>query len=301
MSFKPGTAAQVQAVLAIARACPDVTIGMQIEGGKAGGHHSWEDLRDLVRGELPPGARAGPTWSSPSAAGSATRPTPGLWLSGAWSERLGLAPMPVDAVFLGTVTMAAKEAMTSPQVKALLAHTRGTDAWVAQGASKGGMTSGKSQLDADIHYVDNTAARVGRMLDEVAGNEAAALARKDEIVAALAGTAKPYFGDLTEMSPAAVLARMVALMAIGRRTEYDDGRWPDPSYRQRVHDMALRLEERLATRAGPSIVAGPADLDDPVAFVARFVAAYPDAERATLSQPTRTSSCTASARGPASP
>ena len=183
--------------------------------------------------------------------------------------------MPVDAVFLGTLTMAAKEAMTSPQVKALLAKTRGTDEWVAQGASKGGMTSGKSQLDADIHYVDNTAARVGRMLDDVAGNEAAALARKAEIVAALSGTAKPYFGDLTEMSPAAVPRRMVALMAIGRSTDYDDGRWPDPSYRQRVQDMALRLEERLATREGPSVLRSPSDLGDPEAVVAPFVESWP--------------------------
>ncbi len=283
VSFKPGTAKQIQAVLEIARACPEATLGMQIEGGKAGGHHSWEDLRDLVRASYHQ-VRELPNVVLSVGGGIRNEADAWQWLSGQWSERLGLAPMPVDAVFLGTLTMAAREAMTSPQVKALLAQTRGTDEWVAQGASKGGMTSGKSQLDADIHYVDNTAARVGRMLDEVAGNETAALARKPEIVAALAGTAKPYFGDLAEMSPAAVLRRMVALMAIGRSSEYDDGLWPDPSYRQRVQDMALRLEERLAVREGPSVVRSLADLDDPDAFVARFVAAYPEAERATLTQ-----------------
>ncbi len=283
VSFKPGTAKQIQAVLEIARACPDATIGMQVEGGKAGGHHSWEDLRDLVRASYHQ-VRELPNVVLSVGGGIRNESDAWRWLSGQWSERLGLAPMPVDAVFLGTAAMAAREARTSPQVKALLARTRGTDEWVAQGASKGGMTSGKSQLDADIHYVDNTAARVGRMLDDVAGNEAAALARKAEIVAALSRTAKPYFGDLTEMSPAAVLRRMVALMAIGRSTDYDDGRWPDPSYRQRVQDMALRLEERLASREGPSVVRSLSDLDDPDAFVARFVEAYPEAERATLSQ-----------------
>jgi len=283
VSFKPGTAKQIKAVLEIARHCPDATIGMQVEGGKAGGHHSWEDLRDLVRASYHQ-VRELPNVVLSVGGGIRNEGDAWQWLSGQWSERLGLAPMPVDAVFLGTLTMAAKEAMTSPQVKALLAKTRGTDEWVAQGASKGGMTSGKSQLDADIHYVDNTAARVGRMLDDVAGNEAAALARKAEIVAALSGTAKPYFGDLTEMSPAAVLRRMVALMAIGRSTDYDDGRWPDPSYRQRVQDMALRLEERLATREGPSVLRSPSDLDDPEAFVARFVEAWPEAERATLTR-----------------
>ncbi len=283
VSFKPGTAKQIKAVLDIARASPDATIGMQIEGGKAGGHHSWEDLRDLVRASYHQ-VREHSNVVLSVGGGIRSESDAWEWLSGRWSERLGLAPMPVDAVFLGTVTMAAKEAMTSPRVKSLLVRTRGTDAWVAQGASKGGMTSGKSQLDADIHYVDNTAARVGKMLDEVAGNEGAARARKAEIVAALAGTAKPYFGDLIEMTPAAVLHRMTSLMAIGRGTEYDDGRWPDPSYRQRVHDMALRLEERLAEREAPSIVRSLADLDDPDAFVARFVAAYPESERATLAQ-----------------
>ena len=281
VSFKPGTAKQIQAVLEIARAMPEVTLGMQIEGGKAGGHHSWEDLSDLVRVSY---HRVRECSNVLLSVGGGIRDEADAWrwLSGAWSEAMGLAPMPVDAVFVGTVAMAAREAMTSPQVKRLLVETRGTGAWVAHGASKGGMTSGKSQLDADIHYVDNMAARVGRMLDEVAGNEAAAKARRAELIDALSKTAKPYFGELTEMSPAAVLRRMVALMAVGRGTDYDDGRWPDPSYRQRVHDMALRFEARLAPREGPSVIRSLADLDDPDEFVARFVAAYPEAEASTL-------------------
>ncbi len=283
VSFKPGTAKQIRAVLDIAKAAPDFTLGVQIEGGKAGGHHSWEDLRDLVRGSYH-ALREQPNVVLSVGGGIRSESDAWEWLSGRWSERLGLAPMPVDAVFLGTVTMAAREAMTSPQVKRMLVSTRGTDEWVAQGASKGDMTSGKSQLDADIHYVDNTAARVGRLLDEVAGNAAAALARKDELVAALARTAKPYFGDLTAMTAADVLRRMVALMAIGRGTDYDDGRWLDRSYRQRVYDMALHLEARLADTAGRSVLQGLEDLDAPEDFVDRFVARYPDAARATLSQ-----------------
>jgi enoyl reductase-like protein/3-oxoacyl-ACP reductase-like protein len=283
VSFKPGTAKQIKAVLEIARACPDVTLGMQVEGGKAGGHHSWEDVRDLIRGSYHQ-VREHTNVVLSVGGGIRSEADAWEWLSGRWSEALGLAPMPVDGVFLGTLTMVAAEACTSPSVKALLARTTGTDAWVAQGATRGGMTSGKSQLDADIHYVDNTAARVGRMLDEVAGNAAAALARKPEIIAALAKTAKPYFGELTEMTHADVLRRMVSLMAIGRGTDYDDGRWPDVSYRQRVFDVAARFEEALAPAAGPSLLRDASDLDDPDAFVARFVARYPDAERVTLAQ-----------------
>ncbi len=283
VSFKPGTTKQIQAVLEIARACPELTLGVQVEGGKAGGHHSWEDLRDLVRTSYHQ-VRALPNVVLSVGGGIRTEADAWEWLSGRWSERLGLAPMPVDAVFVGTLAMVAREACTSPSVKALLARTEGTEAWVAHGATRGGMTSGKSQLDADIHYVDNTAARVGKMLDEVAGDPAAVVARKDEIVAALARTAKPYFGALTEMTHAAVLRRAVDLMAIGRGTDYDDGPWPDPSYRQRVFDLAARFEETLCPAPGPSLLGGLDDLDDPGAFVARFVARYPEAERVTLSQ-----------------
>jgi fatty acid synthase len=283
VSFKPGTAKQVQQVLAIAAARPDVTIGVQIEGGKAGGHHSWEDLQELVRGAYH-ALRERENVVLSVGGGIRTPEDAWAWLSGAWSEALGLAPMPVDAVFLGTVTMACREAATSPQVKALLAEVPGTGEWVAAGARKGGMTSGKSQLDADIHYVDNAAAQAGRLLDAVAGKADAVRDRFDEIVAALEKTAKPYFGDLGAMSPADVLRRMVALMAIGRGTPYEDGRFPDPSYRQRVLDMARRFEERLATRAGDSVLRGPGDLDAPEAFVERFIAAYPQAEQGTVVQ-----------------
>src|SRR5207244_8061627 len=48
VAFKPGTVAQIRAVLRIADEVPDYTVIVHIEGGKAGGHHSWEDLDDLL-------------------------------------------------------------------------------------------------------------------------------------------------------------------------------------------------------------------------------------------------------------
>ena len=47
MGFK-GLATCVFVLLAIAQACPEQTIGVHLEGGKAGGHHSFEDLQDLL-------------------------------------------------------------------------------------------------------------------------------------------------------------------------------------------------------------------------------------------------------------
>ena len=46
-AFKPGTVAQVQEVLAIAADTPH-TLWIHLEGGVAGGHHSWEDLDELL-------------------------------------------------------------------------------------------------------------------------------------------------------------------------------------------------------------------------------------------------------------
>ena len=46
-AFKPGTPEQVRQVIQIARAARQPPF-VHLEGGKAGGHHSWEDLDDLL-------------------------------------------------------------------------------------------------------------------------------------------------------------------------------------------------------------------------------------------------------------
>ena len=48
VAFKPGAVKHVDKVLKIAADVPDIPIIVQLEGGKAGGHHSWEDLDDLL-------------------------------------------------------------------------------------------------------------------------------------------------------------------------------------------------------------------------------------------------------------
>ena len=129
----------------------------------------------------------------------------------------GFPEMPVDGILVGTAAMATLEATTSPAVKQMLVATDGTDHWISAGKAKGGMASGRSQLGADIHEIDNTASRCGQLLDEVAGDAEAVAARRDEIIEALAGTAKPYFGDVGDMTYAQWLQRFVEL-AIGTST-----------------------------------------------------------------------------------
>ena len=79
--------------------------------------------------------------------------------------------------------------------------TPGTEGgWIASGASAGGMTSGLSHLRADLYEIDNSSARASHLIQELAGNEEAMAARRDKMIAALARTAKPYFGDVEEMT-----------------------------------------------------------------------------------------------------
>ena len=169
----------------------------------------------------------------------------GALLTGTWAHAHGAATMPVDAILLGTVTMATRESAASPSVKAALAAAAGHDGWVPRGKVAGGTTSGRSGLNADIHFLDNSAARAARLLDSVAGDEAAVAAQRAEIIEALAATAKPYFGDVAEMTYAEMLERFVGLTALGRNGRYEDGAWLDGTHRSRFTALLQQAEARL--------------------------------------------------------
>ena len=278
-ALKAGNVPQVKQIIQIAKALPEQKIFLHLEGGKAGGHHSWENLDHLLLDTYHL-IRSCPNLILCVGGGIATEERATDLLYGNWSSEYQLIDMPVDAVLLGTITMAVKEAKTSPQVKKALAEAAGHVDWVYAGTSKGNITSGKSQLNADIHYVDNRAARCGRLLDSVAGNEEAVEQRREEIIEVLNGTAKPYFGDLQQMTYSEVLNRMMDLMAIGRHDRYEDGCWPDRSFRQRFADMLWRAEARLhLLQEGEflSVLTKLSELDQPQDILKRFLKEYPSA------------------------
>ncbi|MCB9547774.1 MAG: DUF1729 domain-containing protein [Myxococcales bacterium] len=272
-AFKPGTVAQVEQVLRIAAAAPHHTLFVHLEGGKAGGHHSWEDLDALLLATWHR-LRAAPNVILCVGGGIGDEARATALLTGTWAEAHGQPALPVDAILLGTVAMACAEAATATAVKQALVAAPGTPAWVQTGESSGGITSGKSGLNADIHYLDNAAARCGRLLDAVAGDAAAVAAQRDAIIAALAATARPYFGDIERMTWQAAAERLVGLLAVGRGGPGEEGVWPDPSYRARVADFLRLAEARLAVAPTPSVVD---DLADPVATLAALVARHPTA------------------------
>lgn len=269
-SLKAGNDAQIRQVLAIADADGDLVI-LQLEGGRAGGHHSFEDLETLLL-RWYARIRRRPNVLLTVGGGIATPERVADLLHGTWAEAHGRRAMPVDAVFVGTACMAAAEATTSPAVKAALVAAPGDADMSARGASAGGVLSGRSGLGADIHYLDNHAAQVARLLDTVAGDTAAALARKAEIVTALSTTAKPYFGDLDQMTCFEFLERLATLMALGTGQPFEDGVWLDPSHRSRFGDALRRALRRC--RCGCPLPAD-ADLNDPLRQLAGFAAQCP--------------------------
>jgi fatty acid synthase len=282
-AFKPGTVAQVQEVLAIAADTPH-TVWIHLEGGVAGGHHSWEDLDELLLSTYHL-IREHENVVLAVGGGIADPQRAGALLTGTWAHVHGAATMPVDAILLGTVTMATRESAASPSVKAALAAAAGHDGWVPRGKVAGGTTSGRSGLNADIHFLDNSAARAARLLDSVAGDEAAVQAQRAAIIDALAATAKPYFGDVAEMTYAEMLERFVALTALGRHGRYEDGAWLDVTHRTRFVSLLQQAEARLnAADTGriESLFADPVSVDDPTAALGALVVAYPTARTALI-------------------
>lgn len=244
IAFKPGAVKQVNQILKIAKDVPDVPIIMHLEGGKAGGHHSWEDLDDLliatyedIRNQDNVVLCVGGGIGTPERAAD--------YLTGEWAIAHGLPAMPTDGILLGTAAMATKEAKTSDAVKQLLVDTKGSDEWVAAGGANNGMASGRSQLGADIHEIDNSFAKAGRLLDEVAGDEEAVQARREEIIAAIAKTAKKYFGDVEDMTYREWLERYLELSGPVTESGSQSPKWTDISWFNRFAKMVEHTQARL--------------------------------------------------------
>ncbi|MDT5092452.1 MAG: fatty acid synthase, bacteria type [Mycobacterium sp.] len=296
--FKPGTVEQIRSVIRIAAEVPTKPVIAHIEGGRAGGHHSWEDLDDLLLATYSE-LRARPNITVCVGGGIGTPERAADYLTGEWAYQHGYPLMPVDGILVGTAAMATKEATTSPQVKRMLVDIGGTDEWISAGKAQGGMASSRSQLGADIHEIDNAASRCGRLLDEVAGDAEAVAARRDEIIAAMAHTCKPYFGDVAEMTYAQWLRRYVEL-AIGEgdstfgaapaatsssATASPGSPWLADTWRERFEQMLTRTESRLHPQEfGPikTIFSDVELLERPGDAITALLSSYPDAETIQL-------------------
>ncbi|WP_126381503.1 type I polyketide synthase [Actinomyces howellii] len=285
VAFKPGTVDQIRQVIAIAKAVPDSPVIIQIEDGHAGGHHSWEDLDAMLLATYD-AIRAVDNLVLCVGGGIGTPQRAADYLTGRWALAYGTAAAPVDGVMVGTAAMTCLEARTNEDVKQLLVDTPGLDpahegGWVASGASVGGMTSGLSHLRADLYEIDNASARASRLIQELAGDDKAMTARREEMITALAGTAKPYFGDVEEMTYLEWATRYAQLCVApheGRAATRED--WSDEGWYDRFLDLLHRVEARLdeADRGQvPTLFASEDDVLDADAALAALAERHPRA------------------------
>ncbi|MBW3089709.1 type I polyketide synthase [Bifidobacterium miconisargentati] len=314
VSFKPGTVDQIRQVVAIAKAVAPTVIMIQVEGGEAGGHHSWEALDDLLTATYAD-VRACENLVLVAGGGIGTPERAADYISGQWARAYGLPDMPVDGVLVGTAVMTAKEAHTSPEVKQLLVKTPGIPAasagaaasaddaaadpfapqaahWVPSGKSVGGVSSGLSHLHADIYELENSSAACGRLLVRVMKHPEELESRRAEIIEALNKTAKPYFGDLASMTYLDWAKRFAALA-------YP---WADPTYADRFQRLLQRIEARVNAKdsgefasrlfaaseasaesaAAAGLLTRDDILNDPAPALAKLAEAYPETADLTV-------------------
>ncbi|KAF8907276.1 fatty acid synthase [Gymnopilus junonius] len=293
VAFKPGSVDGIRQVINIAAANPDFPIIMQWTGGRAGGHHSFEDFHQPILATYR-AIRQHPNICLVGGSGFGSADDVWEYLTGDWSvERFGVQPMPFDGFLFASRVMVAKEAHTSSSVKDLIVAATGVDDSAWEGTytkPTGGILTVRSELGEPIHKVATRAVKLWKEFDDTIfklPKEKRTLwltERKEEIISKLnKDFAKPWFGwkkdgsvasDLADMTYEETVLRMIRLMFVSHQK-----RWVDISLRNLVGDWLRRIEERFAGVNGsgtkPSILQSYQTLDDPLPFVETFFHKYP--------------------------
>ncbi|TFK75163.1 fatty acid synthase [Pluteus cervinus] len=292
VAFKPGSVEGIRQVINIAAANPGFPIIMQWTGGRAGGHHSFEDFHQPVLSTYR-AIRRHPNISLVGGSGFGSADDVWPYLSGDWSQKFGVQPMPFDGFLFASRVMVAKEAHTSSSVKDLIVAAAGVDDGAWEGTytkPTGGILTVRSELGEPIHKVANRAVTLWKEFDDTVfklpkeKRVAWLIERRDEIIGKLnKDFAKPWFGEkkdgsvakeLGDMTYEEVVLRMVRLMFVSHQS-----RWVDISLRNLTGDWLRRVEERFAGVNGyiskPSILQSYTSLDDPLPFVTEFFQRYP--------------------------
>ncbi|KAL4876402.1 acyl transferase domain-containing protein [Aspergillus karnatakaensis] len=291
ISFKPGSKEAIDNVLRIAESNPEFPIILQWTGGRAGGHHSYEDFHEPILD------RYGAIRGYPNiilVAGSGFGESKDIlpYLTGSWSTAFGYAAMPFDGVLVGSRVMTAKEAPTSPAVKQAIVDTPGVPDSHWEGTyqkATGGIITVKSEMGEPIHKLATRGVLLWAQLDkEVFALPAAQQVeelhkRKHSLIKRLnADFQKVWFGvdekgipvDISEMTYAGVLTRAVELLYL-----QDQQAWIDPSYRSFMADFIRCVENRMSARQPRprAIFQSASQLDRPHALLSDFLQAYPAA------------------------
>ncbi|KAJ2806143.1 fatty acid synthase alpha subunit Lsd1, partial [Coemansia guatemalensis] len=287
VSFKPATADSIRHVVQIAKACDSFPILLQWTGGRAGGHHSFEDFHQPIL-ETYAAIRACDNIALVAGSGFGDAEGTLPYITGDWSQRFGRAPMPFDGVLLGSRVMVAKEAATSLGAKELIVATSGLlDAeWEATyDRPQNGIATFESEYGELNHMLNTRAVQFVHNLHKTVLSKprdqqtSLLLARKDEIIARLnSDYMRPWFGkkadgrvvDLHDMTYAEVVSRAVDLMYVKHQQ-----RWTHRTYRRFVIDLIERIESRMCSVVLTTSLASELNKADPLGFHAHLIEAYP--------------------------
>ena len=167
ISFKPGAIEAIYTVCTIASRHPDINVILQWTGGRAGGHHSFEDMdAPICQTYATIRKHANIVLVAGSGFGDAAATIP--YLTGEWAQAYNYPAMPYDGILMGSRCMVAKEAQGSDPCKQLIANAQGMASlpvlmppvlrtmetvWVTNGPVSGAYleaTWTKKQVHADI-------------------------------------------------------------------------------------------------------------------------------------------------------
>lgn len=281
VSFKPGSVDGIRQVVNIAANNPDFPIMMQWTGGRAGGHHSPEDMHQPILSTYN-SIRQHPNIILVGGSGFGGADDVWPYLTGEWSTKFGVQPMPYDGFLFASRVMVAKEAHTSEPIKQLIVDAPGVeDAQWEQTYDKptGGILTVTSELGEPIHKLATRGIKLWKEFDDTVfgmpkeKRAAWLVQKKDYVIQRLnadfqkvrdfffsflrvyanigPSVLQPWFGqkedgkacDLEEMTYGETIDRMVRLMFIKSQ-----GKWVDVSLRNLVGDWIRRTEERSVAR-----------------------------------------------------
>ena len=263
ISFKPGSIAGIEAVINIARANPSFPVILQWTGGRAGGHHSYEDFHQPILATY--GAiRQCPNLILVAGSGFGGSEDTYPYMTGQWSTEFGQPKMPFDGCLFGSRLMVAKEAHTSYATKLAIVNTPGLSENEWEKTYKGpngagGLVTVISEMGEPIHMLATRGAKFWSEMDQTIFKLPPALRvealqkNRSSIIKKLnADYQRVWFGqdadglpvELEEMTYGEVLSRVVELLMVKRGGNWE---WIDISYEEFTLDLIRRIEERFGS------------------------------------------------------
>lgn len=263
VSFKPGSLDNIYQILEIAKSNPDYPIVLQWTGGRAGGHHSFEDFHQSIL-ESYASIRNRRNIYLVAGSGFGDGKDTLDYITGDWSLRFGCPAMPFDGILLGSRMLVSLESKLSLKAKELIVESKGIENekdWIkSYTQSIGGVITVKSELGEPIHKIATKAVLLWKEFDD----SIFSLPSKQKLVEILLAK-RTYFidrinkehqkvwfckkfsnqnsnVDLKDMTYEEVALRLYELLYLENMKK-----WIDPSYILLMKSFLMLIEERFSS------------------------------------------------------